>query len=176
MVHAHKIKEIINIWIYGSTFCRVVVNCKDLQSRWISLSQFTLRKSSAFSSSWPESSGKGALYIQHDSRDWWDEQDRRRFGGLALTAGVSSCVSVLVDCPTLKVAYNWRQNSVSREHRHSLSTYSLHSMITVSAEAWHAVLYLITPWQYPAEVWHPILNLITLWQDPAEAWHSIRNL
>ena len=31
----------------------------------------------------------------------------------------------------------------------NLYPYSLHSMIEVSAEAWHAILYLITPWQYP---------------------------
>ena len=35
------------------------------------------------------------------------------------------------------------------EHLYNLSPFSLHSMIEVSAEAWHAILYLITPWQYP---------------------------
>ena len=34
------------------------------------------------------------------------------------------------------------------KHLHNLSPFSLHSMIEVSAEAWHATLYLITPWQY----------------------------
>ena len=38
------------------------------------------------------------------------------------------------------------------EHLHNLSPCSLHttmhSMIKVSAEAWHATLYLVTPWQY----------------------------
>ena len=33
----------------------------------------------------------------------------------------------------------------------NLYPYSLHSMIEVSAKAWHAILYLVTvtPWQYP---------------------------
>ena len=50
------------------------------------------------------------------------------------------------------------------EHLHNLSPYSLHSMIEVSPEAWHAILYLVTvpPWQYQ----HPILYLITHWQYP----------
>ena len=36
------------------------------------------------------------------------------------------------------------------EHFHNLSPLFLHSMIEVSAEAWHAILYLVTvtPWQY----------------------------
>ena len=37
------------------------------------------------------------------------------------------------------------------EHLHNLSPFSLHSMIEVSAKAWaawHATLYVITPWQY----------------------------
>ena len=34
------------------------------------------------------------------------------------------------------------------KHLHNLSPFSLHSMIEVSAEAWHATLYLITPWQH----------------------------
>ena len=34
------------------------------------------------------------------------------------------------------------------QHLHNLSPLSLYSMIEVSAEAWHATLYLITPWQY----------------------------
>ena len=34
------------------------------------------------------------------------------------------------------------------QHFHNLSPCSLYSMIEVSAEAWHAILYLITPWQY----------------------------
>ena len=36
-------------------------------------------------------------------------------------------------------------NSVSREHLHMLSTYTMPCMIQVSAEA---ILYLVTPWQY----------------------------
>ena len=87
------------------------------------------------------------------------------------------------------------------EHLHNLSPFSLHSMIEVSAEAWHATLYLITPWQYlprlgmlfyilsrlgsirrglacysischchalavSAKAWHAILYLITPWQYP----------
>ena len=34
------------------------------------------------------------------------------------------------------------------KHLHNLSPYSLHSMIAISAKAWHALLYLVTPWQY----------------------------
>ena len=34
------------------------------------------------------------------------------------------------------------------KHLHNLSPFSLHSMIELSAEAWHATLYLVTPWQY----------------------------
>ena len=36
------------------------------------------------------------------------------------------------------------------EHLHNPSPYSLHRMIKVSVEAWHAILYLVTvmPWQY----------------------------
>ena len=88
------------------------------------------------------------------------------------------------------------------KHLHNLSPLSLHSMIEVSAEAWHATLYLITPWQYlprlgmllqlfyilsrlgsicrglacysischalavSAEAWHAILYLVTPWQYP----------
>ena len=35
------------------------------------------------------------------------------------------------------------------EHIQNLSPYSLHNMIEVSAEAWHAILYLFKPLQYP---------------------------
>ena len=40
------------------------------------------------------------------------------------------------------------------EHLHNLSPYSLHSIIKVFAQAWHAILYLITltPWQYPPKL------------------------
>ena len=42
-----------------------------------------------------------------------------------------------------------------------LACYSVsYQALTVSAEAWHAILYLITPW----EAWHAILHLITPWQ------------
>ena len=72
------------------------------------------------------------------------------------------------------------------EHLHNVSPFSLHDMIEVSAEAWHAILYLVTPWQYlprlgirqglecysischalavSAEAWHAILYLVTSWQ------------
>ena len=54
-------------------------------------------------------------------------------------------------------------NSVSREYLHNLSIYSLHSMIAVSAEAWHAILYLVTPCQLAvfAEAWDAFPYLIT---------------
>ena len=72
------------------------------------------------------------------------------------------------------------------EHLHNLSPFSLNSVIEISAKALHAILYLITPWQYPprlgirrglacysisyhalavsAEAWHVILYLIIPWQ------------
>ena len=93
------------------------------------------------------------------------------------------------------------------QHLHNLSPFSLHSMMQVSAEAWHAILYLVTktPWQYTqrlgvlfydilsrlgsilrysvtirrglacysischalavsTEAWHAILSLVTPWQ------------
>ena len=34
------------------------------------------------------------------------------------------------------------------EHLHNLSPFSLHSMIEVSAKAWHATPYIIASWQY----------------------------
>ena len=64
------------------------------------------------------------------------------------------------------------------EHLHNLSPYSLRSRIEVCAEAWHAILYLITPRQYPPRLWHAILYLITPWQYlelSAEAWHAFRS-
>ena len=78
-----------------------------------------------------------------------------------------------------------------KEHFYaSLVLYSLHSMIEVSAEAWDAILYLITPWQYlprlgvlfsilsrlgsntvSDEAWHAILYLTTLPAEWLKAYH-----
>ena len=49
------------------------------------------------------------------------------------------------------------------QHLHNLSPFSLHSMIEVSAEAWHATLYLITPWQHLPRL-GMLFYLITPWQ------------
>ena len=65
-------------------------------------------------------------------------------------------------------------NSVSREYLHNLSIYSLHSMIAVSAEAWHDILYLVTPWQYSPRLgmlFH-ILSRLQGLTVSAEAWHA----
>ena len=46
-----------------------------------------------------------------------------------------------------------------------LACYSISDQaLPVSTEAWHAILYLITPWQYLPRAWHAILYLITPWQ------------
>ena len=58
-----------------------------------------------------------------------------------------------------------------------LACYSISDQaLPVSTEAWHAILYLITPWQYLPRAWHAILYLITRIHAlavSAEAWHAI---
>ena len=86
-----------------------------------------------------------------------------------------------------------RQRVSVAEHLHNLYPYSLHRMIKVSSKSWHAILCLITSWQYSqglaclsclgsisralasysisyhalavsTEAWHAFLYLITPWQ------------
>ena len=72
-----------------------------------------------------------------------DSQDQRCAWQILWIDNAADCADSL-DTPA------WmRHNSVTWEHLLNLSTFSLHSMIAVSAEAWHAILHLITPWQYP---------------------------
>ena len=59
------------------------------------------------------------------------------------------------------VAYLSRLDSI----RQGLACYSIsYHALAVSAEAWHAILYLITPWWYPPRLAIPYL--FTPWQHP----------
>ena len=94
---------------------------------------------------------------------------RRRLSGVGLvfklkaTLKTSAVPSRFCKSTTLLISqvawtspalHEMRQQDSVAEHLHNPSPYSFHSMIEVSAEAWRAsaILYLVTPWQYPPRV------------------------
>ena len=74
-----------------------------------------------------------------------DSQDQRGAEQISQIDDAADCAGSL-DLTCMKCD---KRVSVAK-HLHNLSPFSLHSMIEVSAEAWHATLYLITPWQFPS--------------------------
>ena len=91
-----------------------------------------------------------ALRLDAEEASWWwrlgfedDSQDQRGAEQISQIDDAADCAGSL-DLTCMKCD---KRVSVAK-HLHNLSPFSLHSMIEVSAEAWHATLYLITPWQY----------------------------
>ena len=74
---------------------------------------------------------------------WFDSQDQSGAKQIWQIDDAADCAGSL-DLTCMKC---YKRVSVA-EHLHNLSPFSLHSMIKVPAEAWHATLYCIMPWQY----------------------------
>ena len=72
-----------------------------------------------------------------------NSQEQRGAKQISQIDDAADCVGSL-DLTCMKC---YKRVSVAQQ-LHKLSPFSLHSMIEVSTEAWHATLYLITPWQY----------------------------
>ena len=87
-----------------------------------------------------------------------DSQDQRGAEQISQIDDAADCAGSL-DLTCMKCD---KRVSVAK-HLHNLSPFSLHSMIEVSAEAWHATLYLITPWQHLPRL-GMLFYLITPWQ------------
>ena len=123
-------------------------------------------------------------YAEDNSQVEDDSQDQRGTEQIMQIDDAADCAGSLL---SLDLACMKCDKRVSvAEHLHNLSPYSLHSMLKISAKAWHAILCLVTPWQYlprlgmlfyisklshrgtlavSAEAaWHAILYLVTPWQ------------
>ena len=95
-----------------------------------------------------------ALWLDTEEASRWrllgfedDFQDQLASVATVVQSRFCKLTTLLIALVAWTHLHEMQHNRNSREHLHNLSTYSLQSMIAVSAKAWHAILYLITPLQ-----------------------------